>query len=407
MRYNTGVANEINSRSGAGNTLRLDTRKAILMHPHFNRATGAAQASPVNKTSKRPRKRTIDDYRSIGSARHIEWIGGVCPRQIGESTLWRCLVCGHEWSTSFHNIKNGTGCKACFVEAQRIKEDAYVALAQERGFKYLGGYSGTVLRPVGWECSHGHQWQATFASVQSGRGCRACSTSRQRTEDEYIAAAQERGLVYVGGYSGNVKEKVQWKCSLGHEFWTSYDKIVNRGQGCGICSPTRKKSEGEYHQLGIERGFVYLGGYCGNVREPVEWQCKYGHTWLARYDNIRSGKGCPICGESLGEKEIASVLCQMGIPFEREKRFDSCRLQKPLPFDFSFELDGRKYLCEYDGRQHYEALDYLGGAKALQITKKRDGAKTEWAARNGYILIRVPSVVNIRDFLVGKIYHGA
>jgi len=63
MRYNTGVANEINSRSGAGNTLRLDTRKAILMHPHFNRATGAAQASPVNKTSKRPRKLQITKKR--------------------------------------------------------------------------------------------------------------------------------------------------------------------------------------------------------------------------------------------------------------------------------------------------------------------------------------------------------
>lgn len=342
------------------------------------------------------------DYFTIAIHRGIEWIGGADPGSIMHSTRWHCLKCDHEWSTSFHNIKNGAECKSCILERQRIPESQYIQYADQHGFKYIGGYAGTVSVAVEWECKKGHRWKAPFAAVKNGKTrCPQCSSARKRTEDEYKILGQQRGFEYIDGYTGNVKDKVSWRCPEGHVFKSSYDKIANHKRGCPYCANNQLKSEDEYYRLAQERGFKYLGGYSGGVLRKVKWQCRHDHVWEARYDNINHGRGCPICDESRGERAIAKVLTNMGIEFEREKRFLSCKMRRPLPFDFYFQLNGIDFLCEYDGEQHFFAASNWGGNKALKSLQERDRIKTEWAAANGYKLIRVPyTIEDVASYLI-------
>lgn len=401
MGYNYTSSNHIKSRGMLEHHHGLFSTYVMGIDTMSDHTSSQAQTQVKNPN---PRKWTVEHYRTIGFSRGIEWMGQEYPRNILVSTAWRCLNCGHKWNTSFHNIKNGAGCKACSVNSARTSESQYIEYAKTRNILYLGGYCGNVLSPVEWECFLGHRWRASFASVQSGSGCPDCANCRKRTEDEYKVAGQACGLTYLGGYSGNVKAKVQWKCEQGHVFDATYDHVINKGRGCGICSPTRVKDESEYRQLAESLGFKYVGGYSGSVLEPVEWRCGVGHVWKARYDNINHGRGCPICRESIGEKAVASVLDNLGIAFERQKRFPSCRLHKPLPFDFCFRVNAVDYLCEYDGIQHFESMEWRGGEAALRSIQKRDRIKDEWAKQNGYTLIRVPHTVeDVQGFLADKL----
>jgi hypothetical protein len=54
------------------------------------------------------------------------------------------------------------------------------------------------------------------------------------------------------------------------------------------------------------------------------------------------------------------LLTENNIPFEREKRFASCKDKTYLPFDFFVD---NKYLIEFDGMQHFEEISFFDSQK--------------------------------------------
>lgn len=60
--------------------------------------------------------------------------------------------------------------------------------------------------------------------------------------------------------------------------------------------------------------------------------------------------GCKNCKESWGERLTRLALEDLGIKYEQEKRFASCRDRKELPFDFW--LPKFSTLIEFQGKQH-------------------------------------------------------
>lgn len=45
---------------------------------------------------------------------------------------------------------------------------------------------------------------------------------------------------------------------------------------------------------------------------------------------------------------------------------------------------------EYDGKQHFKAVDFFGGEKGLIETQKRDKEKNNYCLKNGIYLFRIP-----------------
>jgi hypothetical protein len=137
--------------------------------------------------------------------------------------------------------------------------------------------------------------------------------------------------------------------------------------------------------------------FAGSVKK-FWWKCPVGgHEWLATVAYRSKGSGCPICRESKGEKLIASVLTEMGYPFERQVRFDGCKSEQRLFFDFLVWLsDGAYVLIEYNGQQHYEPQRWGSSMSDEKIegrfeeAQKRDQIKEQWAKDNGVSLLVIP-----------------
>ena len=120
----------------------------------------------------------------------------------------------------------------------------------------------------------------------------------------------------------------------------------------------------------------------------VQWLCKCdcGRYTKVLASNLTSGntQSCGLCGvNSHGNLKIDKILTEANIPFEREKRFNSCKDKTTLPFDFYVD---DKYLIEYDGNYHYDNT----GLYNTENVQKHDKLKTQWCKDNNIPLIRIP-----------------
>ena len=109
----------------------------------------------------------------------------------------------------------------------------------------------------------------------------------------------------------------------------------------------------------------------------------YKKDWIGYIDFL----GCESNKKSIGERLVKSFLDEFNIKYTREKKFETCKSIKELPFDFY--LPNYKICIEYDGELHYKSVEHMGGDKQLTRQKKHDRIKDKWCLENNIKLIRI------------------
>ena len=132
-------------------------------------------------------------------------------------------------------------------------------------------------------------------------------------------------------------------------------------------------------------------------------------TWMA----FRVSGGCSLCLEkssSHGETIINNYLLDKNIKFNREYWFDDCKDILPLPFDFAIQDENNNIigLCEFNGKQHYEAIEWFGGVEKFEKQKTHDEIKRNYCLKNNIPLLIISykdfsNIENILDDFIEKI----
>jgi very-short-patch-repair endonuclease len=140
-----------------------------------------------------------------------------------------------------------------------------------------------------------------------------------------------------------------------------------------------------------------------NAKEKIKIKCKKHGYFFQRAGSHVSGNGCPKCKESKGEIIIREFLKSKKIRFTPQKKFKNCRNILQLSFDFY--IPSLKTLIEFNGRQHYEAVELFGGEEKLKVQKENDKIKKLFAKNNGYklIVISYKQKKNIENILKKKL----
>lgn len=119
--------------------------------------------------------------------------------------------------------------------------------------------------------------------------------------------------------------------------------------------------------------------------------CDCGQESIVYVGNLLQGY-THSCGceehKSYGERLIKEILNDNGIYYNYNYRFNDCRNILPLPFDFY--LKDYNTCIEYDGIQHFKAVEFFGGEKAFELTKQNDAIKNQYCKDNHINLIRIP-----------------
>lgn len=245
-----------------------------------------------------------------------------------------------------NHIQGRTGCTECekivFKQSRSINNKKFIEQAKAtHGDKY----NYTLVNYLNWKTKvkiickkHGIFEQIPLGHKQ-GQGCPKCKAEKasltfRSSKDDFVAKATK---VHNNKYS--------------------YDKTLysNNSTKIAITCPVH----GDFHQLPA----VHL-----------------------------RGSGCQSCMQSKGEIKVKNYLEDKNIFYEPRKKFCECRYKKPLFFDFF--LPQYNIVIEFDGRQHFEPVqfsrDSLKNEKSFKIGKIRDRIKDLFCKNNHIKMIRIP-----------------
>lgn len=252
----------------------------------------------------------------------------------------------------------------------------------------------------------GHEWEACAASLLAKHGCPECgrkknpiASLKRLTHDEYVEAIHAKfpHIDVTSTYCGT-ERRTSYRCNLcGYEWNAVANTLLNMSTvGCPRCAGKARVDEA----ILIERlaaaqpTLRYVSGY-SDLAHKARFACNAcGYEWEAWPTNIlRRSKGCPRCSSSSGAQRIEAYLKQRDIAFDVEYRFEDCRCERPLPFDFYLPQD--RIAIEYDGEQHFMPVRFGGGTPEqaivkLQDTQLRDNIKTAYCIEHNINLIRIP-----------------
>lgn len=297
--------------------------------------------------------------------------------------------------------------------ARRMTKDEFIKKAKEiHGDLY--DYSLVIYKrsksKVKIICrSHGEFEQIPYAHLQ-GQGCMKCSTTNSYDTNGFIKKAKEiHGDLYdysLVEYTNN-KAKVKIICKE-HGIFSTKPNVHLLGSKCSKCSKKYNYSTEEFIEKAREvHGDKYdysLVEYKNN-KDNVKIICPMHGVFKQNLINhIINGHNCTLCRESSNEAKIHMLLDDMDINFLREYRFNDCRDIRPLPFDFYLE---QYNMCiEYDGLQHFKAIDFFGGVEAFNSRVKKDKIKDNYCRSNNIKLLRLSGNDNIKEVLYNTFNNG-
>ncbi len=289
-----------------------------------------------------------------------------------KKTWWKCSQ-GHEWQAIIDNRNKENGCPYCSgryaVKGVNDLQTVNPNLAKEWNFEKNNGLTPADVAPnsnkkVWWKCSKGHEWQATIADRNRGRGCSYCSSKKVlrgyndlQTVNPILAKEwnyEKNNGIIPADVLPNSNKKVWWKCRKGHE-WQAAIANRNGGNGCPYCAE-RYVITGENDLKTVNPNLAKEWNYekngelkpeniMANSNITVWWKCNKGHEWQAKISNRNNGRGCPICNSerntSFPEYAIMYYLEKYGL--------DAVHLYRKNGYELDIYIPSKKIAIEYDG----------------------------------------------------------
>lgn len=183
-------------------------------------------------------------------------------------------------------------------------------------------------------------------------------------------------------------------CDCGNNYTTTASLLVTgnvKSCGCLVCpdltgnkygmlTVTSKTDERIYGRQVVWKCLCD----CGNYKDVATNSLTQGNT-----------KSCGCLWDSSGELAIRDYLSSNNILHETEYSFEDLHQEgetRLLRFDFAlFNPDSElKALVEYDGKQHFQPVEYYGGEETFRGIVARDNLKNNYCIENNIPLIRIP-----------------
>lgn len=165
-----------------------------------------------------------------------------------------------------------------------------------------------------------------------------------------------------------------------------------QGKRCPECFGNKRKTTEEFSNEVDELSdgeYTLVSRYINNRTHVTIKHTECGREYSVTPKDFLRGNRCPYCKQSKGEKMVQKILDRARVKYEIQKVYDDLKSNyQSLPFDFY--LPEYNLLIEYDGIQHFEEVQFFGGAAKLESQKRRDNLKNEYARQNNIQLLRIP-----------------
>lgn len=323
-------------------------------------------------------------------------------------------------------IKNN-GCSMCTREimsknrsytTEKFKE---IVRLKNPHIEVLGAYTEQGCK-IQCRCLiHDIEFYPNSVSLTQGKGgCPVCTQEihgKQRISSEDIKQRFYELNSTLKLMDDNIKLDTQVKiyCTVCNQYFyktLSYAYIKDRQCHCSICinrtivkgindvATTRpdlvkyfkNKDDAYKYGHGMTKKLIFVCPDCGHEKE------------LKIEILAREGFGCPCCGDGVSypNKFIRSFIRQLNVVnvcFEYSPDW-----AKKYFYDCYFEYNGKKYIIEVDGQQHFKRSSNF--EMTLEEVQERDKEKAYLAEENDCILIRIDAQKSNKDYILHQIKSG-
>lgn len=339
-----------------------------------------------------------------------------------EKVIVICKIHG-EYTITPNNHLNGKGCPKCGLiksKKTRLKGLDYFITKSRliHGDKYNYDHVEYVndRHKVKIICPIHGEFHQSLGGHCSGRGCIECGHEyrskyhpRKLTLEVVINRCKEiwgdlYDLSQIVDYK-NTSSKVKIICTKHGEFSTTINQLL-QGHGCYECGLDRISDSQriDFEEFLEMKKDVWGDTYQVKKDDYKSYQsfrvyCKtHDFYWETIGSNFLKGHGCRHCGitVSKGETRIEEILKDKKIKFLEQHKFVGMEYKRVLRCDFY--LPEYNLVIEYNGRQHYESIDFFGGIEGLRETRKRDRLKEQYCQENqiNFEIIKYDEIVEDR-----------
>lgn len=248
----------------------------------------------------------------------------------------------------------------------------------------------------------GHRWQPTANNFLRGKTkCAKCSGKLKYTTETFNELLERNSngeFSLVSEYIWNKAYITIQHNTCGYTRRVKPYDVFHGDAGCPQCS-NMVVHDKEHVELLLEdkygTEYKLISEEVKNNRDTIiVLHAECGQEFeTTSGDIINGGKGCIHCkpNGSKGELKIEGFLRENNIHHIREFSFADCRNILPLPFDFAvFDKNNSiEYLIEFDGKQHFEPIEFFGGMEGFKSTQLRDRIKNTYCKNNNIELVRI------------------
>lgn len=272
------------------------------------------EAQPSNIKSGKWCPYCIGKYQTIEQMRQIaDGRGGKClsDTYLNAKTklLWECAE-GHQWEAQPSNIKKGQWCPECSSGiGERICKDYFEQLFgspfPKSHPKWLVNDRGNQMELDGYckklKLAFEHQGEQHFTT--NTHFLTSIEDLRQRQKDDQlkIELCKDNGinLIIVPEIPNRlplekIKSLIKDQCKLHNiRLPKNFDsKQIDLKKAYSFSSKELLK---ELSLIAQTQGGKCLSKNYLGIKSKLLWECKHGHQWKAKPDNIKTGKWCPEC----------------------------------------------------------------------------------------------------------------
>lgn len=369
------------------------------------------------------KKMTNDEY----AKRVFETVGdeySVLEKYVDIKTkiLMKHNICGHEWKISPNKFSMGRRCPKCSNERTHNLQRKSVELLSEQIHEIFNGKviliggeyinNSSVMDFYCFTCEN--EFSSASSNILFRKRCPICSkrqshVNRIKSQEEFLNGLFEvykNEYIPLTKYITSDKHVLMRHSICGNEWLVSPSNIL-QGYGCPKCA-INKRANSQRKEINVflkevdeigQGEYILIGEYVNRSTKIEFKHVPCGNIVFISPANFLKGRGCRFCASSNGEKRIRAFLEENSVEFTCEYVFDDCRYVSSLWFDFYLP---RYNLCiEYQGKQHYESLDFFGGEKSFKEQVIKDRIKEKYCKENNIPLLIIPywEFDNIKEIL--------
>jgi very-short-patch-repair endonuclease len=182
------------------------------------------------------------------------------------------------------------------------------------------------------------------------------------------------------------EEWISWNDWLGHNITTN-KKFISYKKARQYLSNIGIGSLQEYYDFVISEKIDFL------PLSPISY---YKGDYKSVSDFLSNNNSI-----SYGERKILKYLESNNIEYKHQFKFDECKNVNKLIFDFY--VPSLNTIIEFDGRQHFEPIEFFGGLEDFEKLKVRDSIKNDFCEKNKINLLRISyEDINIIDKILDR-----